>query len=137
VLTVTALVATVSPFVQPHLLDQISKHPWGYVFPALAIAGLFGMRHFNTSAAGKYAFAFSCMYMTGIAASTAFGVFPYVLPSTLDPSLGLTVYNSAAAPHSLEVGLAWFIPALLLAIVYLFVAYRSFAGKVTVEEEGY
>jgi cytochrome d ubiquinol oxidase subunit II len=77
------------------------------------------------------------MYMTGIAASTAHGIFPYVLPSTLDPSLGLTVYNSAAAPHSLEVGLAWFIPALLLEIVYLFVAYRSFAGKVTVEEEGY
>ena len=95
------------------------------------------MRHFNTAAAGKYAFVFSCMYMAGIAASTAFGVFPYVLPSVLNPSLGLTVYNSAAPLHSLEIGLAWFVPALILAIVYLFVAYRSFAGKVTVEEEGY
>src|SRR6266852_4984669 len=137
VLIFTALVATISPFVQPHLLDRISNHPWGYVFPALAIAGLFGMRHFNTSSTGKYAFVFSCVYMAGIAASTSFGIFPYVLPSTLDPGLGLTVYNSAAPPHSLEVGLAWFIPALMLAIVYLFVAYRSFAGKVTVEEEGY
>jgi hypothetical protein len=25
----------------------------------------------------------------------------------------------------------------MLAVVYLFVVYRSFAGKVTVEEEGY
>jgi cytochrome d ubiquinol oxidase subunit II len=77
------------------------------------------------------------MYMAGIAASTAFGVFPYALPSTLDPGLGLTVYNSAAPPHSLEVGLAWFIPALILAVVYLFVVYRSFAGKVRPEEEAY
>jgi cytochrome d ubiquinol oxidase subunit II len=137
VLIFTALVATISPFVQPHLLDQISNHPWGYVFPALAIAGLFGMRHFNTSATGKYAFVFSCMYMAGIAASTAFGVFPYVLPSTLNPSFGLTVYNSAAPLHSLEIGLAWFAPALMLAVVYLLVVYRSFAGKVLVEEEGY
>jgi cytochrome d ubiquinol oxidase subunit II len=137
VLISTALVATISPFVQPHLLDQISNHQWGYVFPALAIAGLFGMRHFNTSATGKYAFVFSCMYMAGIAASTAFGVFPYMLPSTLNPSLSLTVYNSAAPLHSLELGLAWFVPALMLAVVYLFVVYRSFAGKVSPEEEAY
>jgi cytochrome d ubiquinol oxidase subunit II len=104
ILLSTALVATISPFVQPHLLDQISNRPWGYVFPALAIVGLFRMRHFNTSVTGKYAFVFSCMYMTGIAASTAFGLFPYVLPSTLNPILSLTVYNSAAPPHSLEIG---------------------------------
>jgi cytochrome bd ubiquinol oxidase subunit II len=137
VLFFTALVATISPFVQPHLLDQISNHPWGYVFPALTISGLLGMRHFNTSATGKYAFVCSCMYMAGIAASVAFGLFPYVLPSTLNPGLGLTVYKAAAPLHSLEIGLAWFAPALTLAIVYLFVVYRSFAGKVRAEEEVY
>jgi cytochrome d ubiquinol oxidase subunit II len=125
------------PIVQPHLLKQISAHPWGYIFPAIAIAGLLGMRYFNASATGGYAFLFSCMYMTGIAASTAFGIFPYVLPSTLDPSLGLTVDQAAAPLHSLKIGLAWFVPALLLAIVYLFVSYRSFAGKVGVTGEGY
>jgi cytochrome bd ubiquinol oxidase subunit II len=137
VLLFTALVATISPLVQPHLLEQISNHPWGYVFPALAIAGLFGTAYFNASTTGKYAFVFSCLYMVGIAASTAFGVFPYVLLSTLGSSLSLTVYGAAAPLHSLEIGLAWFVPGLILAIVYLFVAYRSFAGKVTVEEQGY
>jgi cytochrome bd ubiquinol oxidase subunit II len=137
VLIFTALIATISPFVQPHLLNQISNHPWGYVFPVFAIAGLFGMKHFNTSTTGKYAFVFSCIYIAGIAASTAFGVFPYVLPSTLNPTLGLTVYNSAAPLHSLELGLVWFVPALMLAVVYLFVVYHSFAGKVRPEGESY
>jgi cytochrome bd ubiquinol oxidase subunit II len=86
---------------------------------------------------GGYAFLSSCMYMTGIAASTAFGIFPYVHISTLDSGLGLTVDEAAAPPRSLEIGLAWFVPAMLLAIVYLFVLYRSFAGKVGVTGEGY
>ena len=140
VLIFTALVAAASPLVQPHLLDRISSEPGGYALPGLAIAGLLGMRYFNASATGKQAFAFSCMYMAGIAASVAFGIFPYLLPATLNPSLSLTVYNSAAPPHSLEIGLAWFVPAMILAVGYLLVAYRSFAGKVSAEratEEGY
>jgi cytochrome bd-type quinol oxidase subunit 2 len=66
-----------------------------------------------------------------------YSLFPYVLPSTFDPSLGLTVDQAAAPLRSLEIGLAWFVPGLLLAIVYLFVSYRSFAGKVGVIGEGY
>jgi cytochrome bd ubiquinol oxidase subunit II len=138
VLLFTALIAVGSPFVQPHLLEQISAHPWGYVFPAVAMIGLLGIRHFNASATGRHAFTCSCMYMAGIAASTAFGVFPYVLPSTLGTNFGLTVYTAAASPHSLEIGLAWFLPGVALAAAYVFIAYRSFAGKVTAAgEEGY
>jgi cytochrome d ubiquinol oxidase subunit II len=137
VLLFTTLVAVVSPFVQPNLLMQISERPWGYAFPAVAIIGLLGMRYFNTPATGQRAFIFSCAYMLGIAASVAFGVFPYVLPSNLAPRFGLTVYNSAAPLRSLEFGLTWFIPGLILAIAYLFIAYRGFAGKVRMEQEGY
>ena len=63
---------------------------------------------------------------------------PTLLPSTLGASYGLTVYGAAASPHSLAVGLAWFLPGATLAAVYLFVAYRSFAGKVSAaDQEGY
>src|SRR5262249_102197 len=138
VLLFTALIAIVSPFVQPHLLEQISAHPWGYAFPAVAISGLLGMRYFNASATGRHAFTCSCMYIASIAASTAFGVFPYLLPCTLGPNFGLTVNSAAAPPHSLEIGLAWFLPGVILAAGYVFIAYRSFAGKVSaVDQEGY
>jgi cytochrome d ubiquinol oxidase subunit II len=69
--------------------------------------------------------------------SAAFGVYPYVLPSNTDPRLGLTVGNAAAAHYGLKVGLAWFIPGILLAAGYFVYIYRSFAGKVSLEEEGY
>jgi cytochrome bd ubiquinol oxidase subunit II len=137
VLAFAILIPIVSPFVQPHLLEQIAAHPWGYIFPAGAVIGLFGMRHFNHSATAARAFQFSCMYVFGIAASTAFGVFPYLLPSNLDRATGLSIYNAAAPPHSLSFGLAWFIPGIILATIYLFIAYRGFAGKANVEEEVY
>jgi cytochrome bd ubiquinol oxidase subunit II len=138
VLFFTGLIAMMGPYVQPHLLEQISAHPWGYVFPALAIFGLFGMRYFNSFVTGRQAFVCSCMYMASIAASTAFGIFPYVLPSTLRPSFGLTAYAAAAPPSSLKIGLAWFVPAVMLAVIYLLIAYRSFAGKVgVVDNDGY
>jgi cytochrome d ubiquinol oxidase subunit II len=138
VLLFTVLIVIMGPYVQPHLLEQISAHPWGYVFPAVAIFGLFGMTYFNAPVTGRQAFVCSCMYMAGIATSTAFGIFPYVLPSTFDPSLGLTVFRAAASPTSLKVGLAWFVPAVMLAVVYLYVAYRNFGGKVVAEDaDGY
>jgi cytochrome bd ubiquinol oxidase subunit II len=96
------------------------------------------MRYFNAVVTGRQAFVCSCMYMAGIAASAAFGIFPYVLPSTLVPSFSLTVYGAADPASSLKIGLAWFVPGVMLAVVYLFVAYRSFAGKVgVVDTDGY
>jgi cytochrome d ubiquinol oxidase subunit II len=137
VLLFTALVAFLGPLVQPHLIEQIARHPWGYVFPAIALGGLLGMQHFNAPATGRRAFVCSCMYLAGIAASVAFGIFPYVLPSSFDPGFGLTVYNAAAPAHSLVIGLVWFVPGMILAMGYIFVAYRGFAGKVGIEDEGY
>ncbi|MFZ0887406.1 MAG: cytochrome d ubiquinol oxidase subunit II [Candidatus Binataceae bacterium] len=137
VLLFTALVAVISPLVQPHLPDRITHHAWGCVFPAGAIAGLFGMRYFNRSTTGRRAFVCSCLYVLGLVGSIAFGLCPYVLPCNTDPSLGLTIYNAAAPPNSLKIGLAWFIPGVILATAYLFVVYRSFAGKVRPDDQGY
>ena len=137
VLVFTTLVAGISPTVQPHLLARIAQHPWGYLFAAIAVAGLFGARYFNAATTGAYAFACSCLYMAGIVGSTAFGLNPYVLPSNLDPNMGLTIYNAAAPLNSLKIGLAWFVPGVILATIYSVFAYRSFAGKVQTEEGGY
>ena len=69
--------------------------------------------------------------------SAAFGIYPYVLPASTDPRFGLTIHNAAAASYGLKVGLAWFIPGMLLVAGYFVYVYRSFAGKVRLEEDGY
>jgi len=121
--------------IQPRLGESFGARPWGYVFPLLAVAGLIGMRALHR--AGLAPFLCSSLFIVGMLTSAAFGLYPYVLPSNLDPRAGLTVSNAAAAPYGLKVGLVWFIPGMLLTVGYFVYTYRSFAGKVPAEDEGY
>jgi cytochrome d ubiquinol oxidase subunit II len=70
-------------------------------------------------------------------ASVAFSVFPYVLPSSLDPARGLTAQAAAADGHALRVALAWWLPGMALASGYAGFVYWKFRGKVAASGEGY
>ena len=131
VLTLTALITFFSFRLQPHLEAQFSAHPWGYVFPLLGLAGLAGMRFFSSQQRDTAAFLSSCLYLTGMLTSAAFGVFPYVIPSNIAPEAGLTIFNASAAPYGLYIGLAWWIPGMLLAAGYSIFVYRRLPAKVT------
>ena len=130
VLASTALITFFSFRQQPHLEAQFAAHPWGYVFPLLALAGLAGLRLFAARRRDPAAFLCSCLYLVGMLTSAAFGVFPYVLPSNLAPEAGLTIFNASAAPHGLYIGLAWWIPGMLLAAGYSIFVYRRLPAKV-------
>ena len=86
---------------------------------------------------GLEAFLCSCLFIVGMLTSAAFGTYPYVLPSNADPSLSLTVHNTAAQFYGLQVGLMWFIPGMLLACGYFVYTYRSFSGKVKFDARGH
>ncbi len=134
-LPLTVAITWCSFAIQPRLNASFAARPWGYLFPALAIAGLIGMRAMLRREVA--AFLCSSLFIVGMLTSAAFGLYPYVLPSNTDASLGLTVWNAAAAPYGLKVGLVWFIPGMLLTAGYFVYTYRSFAGKVRLEEEGH
>jgi cytochrome bd ubiquinol oxidase subunit II len=130
---VTAATAVITFFsfrLQSNISKEFGDRPWGYVFPLIALAGLFGTRIASGRRRDLGAFLFSCLYLTGMLTSAAFGVFPYVLPSNGAPETSLTVTNAAAASYGLWVGLCWWIPGMLLATIYSVFVYRHFAGKV-------
>lgn len=129
VVATTAIVTFFSFRLQPNISKQFSAHPWGYVFPLLSLAGLAGIAFYGLRKKDLAAFLTSCLYLAGMLTSAAFGVFPYVLPSNDLPETGLTVTNSAAAEYGLYIGLAWWIPGMLLAALYSVFVYRSFRGK--------
>ena len=128
-----AVIITIISFrVQPHLAESFQTRLWGYVFPLLGVAGLTGMKVLR----GYRRFLASCVFIIGMLTSVVFGLYPYVLPSTRSPELSLTIYNAAAAPYGLKVGLFWFIPGITLALGYFFYSYRSFAGKIKTGQAG-
>ncbi len=137
VVVMTALVTFFTMRVQPQVWSNLKAHPWGFVFPALAVAGLVGILVSVRARKELRAFLSSCLFITGMLTSAAFGVFPYVLPSNMYPSMGLTIYTAATGLYGLKVGLAWWIPGMILVTGYFVYTYRHFAGKVRLEDEGY
>jgi len=131
------VVITVLSFaVQPQLSASFAAHPWGYVFPACALIALVLVRLWaprRTAASFLASSAFIAMMLV----SAAFGLYPYVLPSSLGPQFGLTISNAAAAGYGLRIGLWWFVPGIALAIGYFLFTYRRFAGKVRSAQESY
>ncbi len=123
--------------VQPHIPERFALQPWGAIFPAAALGGLIWIALAVRRGQDRHAFLASCAYLAGMLASVAFGLYPYVLPSTKDPTLALTIYNSATSPYGMKVALYWWIPGMVLVVGYTVFVYRRFAGKIRLDEEGY
>jgi len=131
----TILVTIFSRLVRPPMAARFADHAWGYLFPLLAIAGLTAAISLRTK--GLAPFVGSAVYLAGMLASVAFSIFPYVLPSSLDPARGLTVQAAAADHRALGTALAWWLPGMALASAYAAFVYWKFRGKVDSSGEGY
>jgi cytochrome d ubiquinol oxidase subunit II len=129
--------------IQPHVRASLAAHPWGYAFPALALAGLISLGWFlarpDSRRSERKVFQASSAYLLGMLASLVFGLYPYVLPAGAHTDRSLTVDNARAGEYGLRVGLAWWLIGLALASGYFVFAYRTFAGKVKIDsgDEGY
>jgi cytochrome d ubiquinol oxidase subunit II len=135
--SIAALSATSS--IRPQIWEDYSDHPLGYLFPLLGLLGLIGMFYFNKRSQDSRAFLSSSIFIGGMLASTAFGLFPNVLPSSTDPRYSLTVYDTAANEYGLGVGIIWWSIGVVIALGYFTYLFYSFRGKVKtpVEGEGY
>ena len=135
VLILVALLTVASFRIQPLLQASFTARPWGWVFPLLAVMALLAAGLMNRRLWEREAFLASSLFLAAMLVCAAFGLYPCVLPSNGDPAHSLTIANAAAAPYGLRIGLVWFIPGMLLVAVYFVYAYRSFAGKVRLEEQ--
>jgi cytochrome d ubiquinol oxidase subunit II len=106
-------------------LDNFGRHPWmpiapalGFLGPVLAVVGLMRRRQ-------AAAFAGSALGAFGIIATVGLSMFPFILPSAIDPRSSLTVWNASSSHLTLFVMLI--VTAALLPIV---LAYTAFVFKV-------
>jgi cytochrome d ubiquinol oxidase subunit II len=132
VLVLTIVLTAITFKVQPEVPSNLGKHPWGYIFPVLALSGLGAMAWSMRKQDDLKAFLASCGYIVGMLTSVVFGLYPLVLPACTNPAYSLTVDNAKAADYGLRVGLVWWIIGMVLVTCYHVRVYRSFAGKVKI-----
>jgi cytochrome bd ubiquinol oxidase subunit II len=132
-MTLLSLAATL--YVRPQVLDNFRLRPWGWIIPVAVIVSLLMMRSFARREQYLRAFLSSTVYIAAMLSGAAFAMYPYLLPATTNPSFGLTIYNSKTGAYSLTVGLIWWLLGMVLAIAYFIFLYRSFRGKVRLDDE--
>jgi cytochrome d ubiquinol oxidase subunit II len=123
--------------IRPEIWNNYALHPWGCIFPLLGVLGLAGMVYYNRTIQDNRAFISSSTFIGGMLASTAFGLFPNVLPASTDPKHSLTVYNTRAPEYGLSVGIVWWVIGIVFALGYFTYLFYSFRGKVKLHAEGY
>jgi len=133
----TSIVALISTSeIRPGVWSNFADHSWGFVFPLIGVSGLVGMIYYNRTRKDSRAFVSSTAFIAGMLASTAFGLFPNVLPASTDPNYSLTVYNTIAHEYGLGVGLVWWTIGIVIALGYFTYLFYSFRGKVKLPAGG-
>ena len=85
----------------------------------------------------RAAFVGSAVFLASTLLGAALVLYPTLLSSTLERRFDLDAYNTASGHHGLVLGLAWWIPALLLAVTYFVILFRSMRGKVAAHDYGH
>lgn len=130
-LAALAVAVTLATFaVQPRMLRNFGAAPVLLLVPILGAVLLILTRWFHRRRADAASFLCSCGLVGALLASTAIGLYPYVLLSAPHPERSLTVANAAADPGALLAAVTWIIPGAILVIVYQVFVYRTFGGKV-------
>ena len=126
-LTVASLVATIA--VRPDTLDNYYHYPVTFLVPVGVLASLGAVWFFNARSKPVKAFLGSCAYLFFMLAGACWGVYPSLLPATTGADRDITLSRAISGPHTLAVGLVWWIFGMTLAIGYVVFVYSRFKGK--------
>lgn len=118
---------------QGHWFAGFVAHPGFWVAPVAALAGALALIALISAHRYFAAFVASAVTVTGTILSAGFALFPFLLPSSLDPNSSLTVWDASSSKTTL--GLMLLSVAVLLPIVLAYTAwvYRVLRGRVTLE----
>jgi cytochrome d ubiquinol oxidase subunit II len=129
-LLVVAVVFLVATAFATKLYSNYLRLPLLWIVPLLAVAALVTTRVWIARAAWWRAWFASGLT---IFASTLFGVaglYPALLPSSLNPAYSLTIHNSASSPLTLKIMLGVALVFVPVVICYQAWTYNLFKGKV-------
>ena len=115
-------------------LSAYAERPWiaiaplmGFAGIALAVLGLRAGREVTTFLASKLA-------ILGVISSVGLTMFPFILPSTVDPDSSLTVWDASSSHLTLFVMLGATVIFMPIILLYTAWVYKVLWGKVTEDE---
>lgn len=113
-------------------LANFNAMPLLWAFPALGFIGALAGMAFAAKLKGVWAFVSSSLAMLGVIFTAGVAMFPFVLPSSSDPSHSLTAWDCVSSERTL--GVMFWVALIMTPIVIAYTgwAYRIMRGKITV-----
>lgn len=131
IVTVTFLIQTA---LSTRLWNNYLNAPLFFVVPAVAVAALAGIKFFLNAGRPLAGFLSSGAFIFSVILTGVIGLYPNLMPSSIDPAFSVTVFNSSSSPYTLKIMTVVALVFVPVVIAYQFWVYRVFRHKVTREE---
>ena len=121
----------------PGVTDNFRENPIFFILPILSFLAVANVPRLVSKKKYFQALIFSSLTMAFLLMLVAFQLYPTLLISSIDPKYSITIYNAASSQKSLGIMLTIvLIGAPLLAAYFLFL-YKTFNGKVKLDDTSY
>ena len=111
-------------------MHNFEQWPWMWIGPLCGVGGALVVVALLSLRAEVTSFLASSVSITGIILTVGFALFPFILPSSLDPRAGLTVWDASSSLVTLWIMLLAVCVFLPIITVYTAWVYRVMRGKV-------
>jgi cytochrome bd ubiquinol oxidase subunit II len=121
----------------PHMIDVFKEYP---IFFLIAVLNMLAIANIPREVhRGKEFMAFlsSCVSIALLMALFAIGMFPNLVPSTLDAAYSLNIYNAASSRKTLEIMFTMALIGMPFVLAYTIGVYWVFRGKVKLNKMSY
>lgn len=121
----------------PHLTDKIKDNQWMFVIPVIAFLAIANIPRLVTRKKFLPAFLFSALTLAMLLVIVALELYPVIIYNTADPSNHITVLSAASSSKSLGIMLTMAAIGIPLIAAYTYFVYKTFWGKVELDEHSY
>ncbi len=114
--------------------QNYAAHPWMTVAPALGFLGALGSLLAFAAKKDGAPWLMSSVSILGIVSTVGLSMFPFILPSSVDPRSSLTVWDASSSHMTLFIMLVCAVIFVPIIIAYTSFVYRVLWGKVDAKD---
>jgi cytochrome d ubiquinol oxidase subunit II len=121
----------------PHLSDDFKSSPALFIAPILAFLSIANIPRLASKRRFKQSFLFSALSISFLLILVAIELYPVLILSTVDPAFNIDIYSAASSEKTLGIMLIIAAIGVPLVLLYTFFVYKTFWGKVIIDETSY
>jgi cytochrome bd ubiquinol oxidase subunit II len=121
----------------PGVTDNFKENPVFFILPLLAFLAVANVPRLVSKKKYGVAIVFTSLTMAFLLMLVAFQMYPVLLPSSIDPKYSVTIYNAASSQKSLGIMLTIVLIGTPLLAGYFIFLYKTFYGKVKLDDTSY